>query len=221
MLGRMVHPEWSYAPKAFLALLESLAIALFATVMGAFLSLWTVFLGAEPLGCPRWVNGLTKLGVNILRTFPAILFAILYFRGVGPGAYAGALALMTYTVGTLSKMVIETVEEESVTRIQLLRAIGAGPWKNYLANVLPGLRGKLVGLILYRLESNVRNSAIIGIIGAGGIGKLLSMNITWRNWERVGLLLLFVAMTIMTIDGISRRLRRYYVSGSIGKMVRP
>lgn len=221
MITRMFHPEWSYAWKGFLALLESLTIALFATVMGSLLSLGTVYLGAENLGCPRWLNRLTKLGVNLLRTFPAILFAIVYFRGVGPGAYAGALALMTYTVGTLSKMVIETVEEESVTRIELLRAIGAGSWKNYLSNVLPGLRGKLVGLILYRLESNVRNSAIIGIIGAGGIGKLLSMNITWRNWERVGLLLLFVAIAIMTIDGISRRLRQYYVSGSIGKMVRP
>lgn len=213
MLSRMAHPDWQYLPRGVSALMESLAIAAFATAVGTIIALPVVFVAARTTGVPRVLSGMMRWGINLLRTFPPILFAILYFRGVGPGAYSGALALTTYTVGTLAKMLLEVVEELPHQRWMALEAVGATPFRNYLVSIVPGVRSRLVGLVLYRMESNVRNSAIIGMIGAGGIGKNLSMNITWRNWEVVGLLLMLVALSVLCMDAASRWLRKKYTDG--------
>jgi phosphonate transport system permease protein len=150
----------------------------------------------------------------MLRTFPPIITAIIFFRGVGPGAQAGAIALSLYTTGVLTKLYSEVIENTKEEVKLSLLVTGASNFDAFRHGILPETIPSYIGLVLYRLESNIRNATILGIIGAGGIGTVLSMNITWRNWERVGLIILSVSLMIILIDTISSYLRNKWGNGN-------
>ena len=208
ILSRMLQPDWSYMHRLGQGLAESIYIALFATIVGSLLAVPSAFLGALNLWrCKIWPLG-NKLVVNLVRTFPAVILAIMFFRGVGPGPLAGALALTIYTSGVLGKLYTETVEAVDSRALEAMVATGASPVQVWIFGLVPRVLPDFLAASLYRLESNVRSATILGIIGAGGIGTWLMMNLNARNWERVGLLLLGMIITIMLVDAISGRLRR-------------
>lgn len=208
MLSRMLRLDVSYWPQVFIGLLESLVIALFATCVGGIVTLLVTYVTAYNASPNRYVSFLMKACVNALRTFPPIVLAIIFFRGVGPGPMAGALALSVYTVGVLTKLYAETIEHVPVNLENSLRVTGASSVSMYVHGLYPHTRAHFFSLMLYRLESNMRASTILGIIGAGGIGSLLSTHIAWRNWERVGMILVAMTLMIIAIDFISSILRK-------------
>lgn len=201
-------PDFSYTYKLWQGLAESLAIALYATIMGGVLAYLGCAFSPLNISPNKGIAWIFKLGTNLLRTFPPMITAIIFFRGVGPGAYAGALALTIYTAGVMGKLYTETVESMPGGIIESIRSTGAGNLQIYRYGIFPESRASFFSLLLYRMESNIRNSTILGMIGAGGIGTALSMNIQWRNWNRVGLLLLGTAVMIIAIDLLSRTIRR-------------
>ena len=207
IISRMVQVEFSYYPKLLEGIFESLYIALFATFTGGSFALLLSFFAAYNLSPGKWVAVVMKGIVNIMRTFPPIIMAIILFRGVGPGPLAGALALSIYTTGVLTKMYSEVLENMQGNVGESVLVTGATKLESYRHGIFPQTFSNFISLLLYRMESNIRNSTILGIIGAGGIGTALSMNINWRNWERVGLLLLGVSIMIIGIDRISNYLR--------------
>jgi phosphonate transport system permease protein len=149
-----------------------------------------------------------KLVINMVRTFPAIILAIMFFRGVGPGPLAGALALTVYTTGVLGKLYTEIVEAVDSRVLEAMESTGATPAQVWFFGLLPRVLPDFLAASLYRLESNVRTATILGMIGAGGIGTWLMMNLSARNWERVGLLLMGMMVTVMLVDVASGHLRR-------------
>lgn len=208
ILQNLLSPDFSYTYKLWQGISESLAIAVFATVMGGFIAYGTTALTSTNINSNRGIAWLFKCVTNILRTFPPMITAIIFFRGVGPGPYAGALALTIYTAGVMNKLYTETVEALPARMIESLKATGASNLQIYRRGMFPESRANFFSLLLYRMESNIRNSTILGMIGAGGIGTALSMNIQWRNWNRVGLLLLGSAIMIISFDMLSRYLRK-------------
>lgn len=205
---RMVQIDLSYTPRLLGGLLESLYIALFATFAGGIgavvLSYFTAYNTA-----PSPIVAMVLKGVaNLLRTFPPIIVAIIFFRGVGPGPLAGAMALGIYTLGVMTKLYSEVIESAGSAIQQGIMVTGSTKLNSYRYGILPQTFPNFISLILYRLESNIRTSTILGIIGAGGIGTLLSTNITWRNWERVGLLILGIALLMILIEKTSERIRK-------------
>ena len=205
---RMLQIDLSYTPRLLEGLLESLYIALFATITGGIgavvLSYFTAYNTAPHPGVSMVLKGL----VNLLRTFPPIIMAIIFFRGVGPGPLAGAMALGIYTLGVMTKLYSEVIESEGSKIQQGIMVTGSTKLNSYRYGILPQTFPNFITLVLYRLESNIRTSTILGIIGAGGIGTLLSTNITWRNWERVGLLILGIALLMILIEKSSESLRK-------------
>lgn len=208
ILGNLLRPDFSYAYKLWQGLSESIAIAVFATLLGGWISYVAVGFTAHNTTPFRPLSWVSKAITNILRTFPPMITAIVFFRGVGPGPFAGALALTVYTAGVMVKLYSETVEALPARLLDSLRTTGASPRQVYRYAVFPESMASFFGLLLYRLESNVRNSTILGMIGAGGIGVALSANIQWRNWNRVGLLLLGSGVMIIAFDLLSRYLRK-------------
>jgi phosphonate transport system permease protein len=142
-----------------------------------------------------------------MRTIPPMIIAIIFFRGIGPGKLAGALALTVYTSGTLTKMYSEIIENVNKNVEDSIRSTGAKKIGIYVSGLYKETYPSFIGILLYRLESNIRNSTILGIIGAGGIGTLLNMNIIWRNWENVGLIVVAIGLMIGTIDILSKKIR--------------
>lgn len=208
MLSRMLNPDWSYLPRLGQGLAESMYIAIFATIVGSLLAIPAAFLGAGNLWKFKAWPLANKTCVNLIRTFPSIILAIMFFRGVGPGPLAGALALSIYTSGVLGKLYSEIVEAVDHRVLEAMVSTGASPAQTWFFGLMPRVLPDFLAASLYRLESNVRTATILGIVGAGGIGTWLMMNLTARNWERVGLLLLGQVVVIVLVDSVSSVLRR-------------
>ncbi|ABR46744.1 phosphonate ABC transporter, inner membrane subunit [Alkaliphilus metalliredigens QYMF] len=211
MISRMIRFEWAYVPRLLEGIRESFFIAIFATMTGAIGALFLSFFTAYNTAPLKVTSFLTKGMVNLLRTFPPIVTAIIFFRGVGPGPLAGAMALSIYTTGVLTKLYSEVIENSHENIKNSILVTGSTNLNAFRYGILPETLPAFISLVLYRLESNIRTSTILGIIGAGGIGTILSMNITWRNWERVGLLILGISIMIMSIDVLSYYLRKRLV----------
>ncbi len=208
---RMTKVDWSYTSKLIVGLKESLYIALFATFIGSIGAIVITYFASYNLANNKYVTGFFKGLINLLRTFPSIVTAIIFFRGVGPGPLAGVMALSIYTTGVLTKLYSEVIESLNPNLINSVKVTGAKNFAIYKYGVIPETLPNFISLVLYRLESNMRTSTILGIIGAGGVGTYLTMNITWRNWERVGLLILGIAGTVAIIDLISNGIRKRYI----------
>lgn len=211
ILSRMVRVDLTYMDKLLQGLLESLSIAIFATVIGGIMSLILTYFSSYNLRSNKYLVGFFKFIINLLRTFPSIILAVIFFRGVGPGPLSGVLALSVYTTGVLTKLYSEVVEGLPANLLNSVRVTGASNLAIYKNGVVPATLPNFISLILYRLESNIRNSTVLGIIGAGGVGTSLTMNINWRNWERVGLLILGISITVFIIDLISNKIRSRYI----------
>lgn len=210
MITRMINIDISYYSQLIRGIKESFFIAVFATMIGALLTFVLTYFTAYNTSPKKSISFFLKGIINILRTFPPIITAIIFFRGIGPGPLAGAMALSLYTTGVLTKMYSEVLENTEQNIRDSILSTGASNLQSYIHGLFPYTFSTFLSLTLYRLESNIRNSTILGIIGAGGIGTILSMNITWRNWERVGLLLLGVSFMVMAIDKFSNYLRRLF-----------
>lgn len=210
IVRRLLTPDFSYYKKLFEGIGESLFIALFATITGAFFSIILSFFAAYNLSPKKWISFLLKGLINIFRTFPPIVTAIMFFRGVGPGPLSGALALSIYTSGVLTKMYSEVLENVPENLRLSIVSTGSTSFQSYRYGLIPHTLPTFISLSLYRFESNIRNSTILGIIGAGGIGTALSMNINWRNWEKVGLLLLGTSILIIIVDSLSNLIRKRF-----------
>lgn len=204
----MTAVDFSYLPALIKGLLTSLTIAIFATIVGGIGALILSFFTANNIAPNKGLSVVLKMSVNILRTFPPIITAIIFFRGVGPGPLAGAMALSVYTTGVLTKLYSEVIESTHENIKSSIEVTGCSNLNCFRHGILPHTFPAFISLLLYRLESNIRNSTILGIIGAGGVGTILTINITWRNWGRVGLLILGIASMIMTIDWLSHYFRR-------------
>lgn len=204
---RMLNPNFSYIPKMAEGIFESLYIALFATLVSGILSLVLSYFTAYNSSPGRIISVIFKIFSNILRTFPPMIAAIIFFRGLGPGKFAGAMALIVYTLGSITKMYSEVIENVNENLENSVRSTGASNLAVYSFAFIKETYPSFVGILLYRLESNIRNSTVLGIIGAGGIGTLLNMNIIWRNWENVGMMVLGIGIMIGGIDIISRKIR--------------
>ena len=208
IIRKIFNPDFAYLSRAVPAAFESAAIAIFASIMGAVISfIFTPFTAAN-IAPSKKVSILFKILINVIRTFPAIITAIIFFRGLGPGPFAGALALTLYTSGMLSKLYFEYIEDIPSDSIMSMQALGLSPFTMYTKMIYPKTYRSFLGFVLYRLESNIRNSSVLGLIGAGGIGTLLSMNIAWRNWNRVGSLLLVSSVMIIFFDYLSSTIRK-------------
>lgn len=206
----MTKLEFSYLPKLIEGLTTSLFIAIFATITGAIGALILSYFTAYNTSPHRGISVSLKVVINILRTFPPIVTAIIFFRGVGPGPLAGAMALSLYTTGVLTKLYSEVIESSHENIKNSLVVTGCTNLNCFRHGIVPQTFPMYMSLVLYRLESNIRNSTILGIIGAGGVGTILAMNISWRNWGRVGLLILGIAVMIISIDTLSQYLRKKF-----------
>ena len=171
-LARMFPPNFKDWQQLLTGLVESLQIAVLATFFGVLISLPIAILGARNL-MPAWVTWPARFIVTFCRAFNPVIVAIIFIKAVGFGPLAGILALIVASVGFVGKLFTETIEEISMKQIEAVRATGA-PFASVVTyGVLPQVMARLVGFCTYQLDANLRNSTMVGIVGAGGIGGTL------------------------------------------------
>jgi len=206
-------PEWSYLGPALELMVESIQIAWIGTVIGAIISLPLGFFGAKNITSGLVSNVVRQL-LNAIRAIPEILVAVIIFIPmVGLGAYAGALAIGIHSIGTLGKLSAEVIEGIDSGPVEAARATGGGALQVQRWGVLPQVMPEIVAFWLYRFEINVRASAVLGVLGAGGIGEALVQSLRFARYDRAGMAVIVIIVATILIDAISGTVRRRIIEG--------
>lgn len=199
--------DFSYINRALIKLFESFLVAFFATLLAAPTAIILSFFASSNTFYPK-VAFIIKLFINFIRTFPPIIVAVIFFSGFGPGMMSGFAALYIYTTGMMIKLFVDNLESSNIDYGIYGRSLGLNKFYVYLKLWLPSCYTNFISIVLYRFESNMKNSSVLGMVGAGGIGELLINHIGFRNWEKVWLLLIVLIIAIIIIENISIFIRK-------------
>ena len=172
LIGKMFPPDLRKTDILWSGIAESLQIAVLASLLGIAISLPIGLLGARNL-MPAGVSWAARAVVSACRSLHPVIVAIVFVKAVGFGALAGVLALAVGSIGFIGKLFAEAIEEISPKQVEAVRATGASFANVVLFGVLPQVAARFVGFCTYQLDSNLRNSTMVGIVGAGGIGGAL------------------------------------------------
>jgi phosphonate transport system permease protein len=219
ILSRMIPPDLSYLESAVPAMMESIQMAWLGTIIGAALSLPLGFLGAKNVSSPVVSNVMRQI-LNAIRAFPELILAIAIFIPIaGLGPVAGTLAIGVHSAGTLGKLTAEAIEGIDDGPVEAARAVGGRGLQVQRWGVVPQVLPELIGFWLYRFEINIRASAVLGVVGAGGIGFLLQQTITFGRWDKAATAILVVIVATIIVDTISGSIRRRIIEGSEARAV--
>ncbi len=210
-------PDWSALPGLLSAMWESIAIAWLGTVLATVVAIPMSFLAAENL-VPKPVSVITRQVFNILRAIPELILAVAFIPVFGLNARTGVMAIAVGSVGTLGKLCYEIIEGLDDGPIEAADAVGSTGVQRLRWGVLPQVVPELASFAMYRFEVNIRASAVLGVVGAGGIGTLLSQYISFKVWDRAGLALVVVILATIAVDAVSGRIRRRIVAGPGGSI---
>lgn len=207
VLGFFYPADMAYGSSRVLpALIESIQIAWIGTLIAALLSLPLALLGARTL-FPRMAR-LVQLISATARAFPEILLAIYFVPIVGLGAFAGALAIGISSIGMLTKLGAEVVEAIDLGPVEAVQAAGGSKLLALRYAVMPQVLPEIVAHWLFRFELNIRASAVLGVVGAGGVGGVLLNTLRYRHFEKAAAVLLLTIVVVLIIDMASGAIRR-------------
>lgn len=205
-LSRMFPPSLERLDVLWKGIAESLEIAVLSTTLGILLALPISLLGARNL-MPVWASWPARAIVSLCRSLHPVIVAILFVKAVGFGPFAGVLTLMVYSIGFVGKLLAEAIEEIDEGQVEAMRATGAGGLKVLLYAVFPQILPRQVGLSIYQFDSNLRASAVVGVVGAGGIGGTLMNAFKRFDYDFALAILLLIIAIILVSEAVSGRLR--------------
>ena len=202
---------WALFPKFLPALIETLNIAAVATLIGAFFAMILSLLSSRNLEVhPLAIPAVGRI-MDIMRAFPELIIALFLIFVLGASPVPAAIAVAFHTSGALGKLFSEVNENIDVKPLEGLKAVGGNWLQRVRFGVIPQVLPNYSSYFLLRFEINVRASAILGFVGAGGIGTELSRAIGWGAGSETAALFLMLFLSIVAIDQLSSYLRRHFV----------
>ncbi len=186
----------------------TLRIATLGSLLAAVLALPLSLLAARNLGAPAVLAWMARGVLNVTRSIHTLVFGLVLVGIVGLGATAGILAIALHSMGTYGKLYAETIESLDMAAVDAVRATGAGPLQVFFNAVWPAVLPQWVSSHLYIWEYNIRDSTILGLIGAGGLGLLISEATSLFQWDRLATILLVVVALVLVFDTLSQRIRQ-------------
>ena len=210
VLKEMTVVEPNLFGTAFWAMLETIEMAFIGTVVGVTIALPLSMLAARNLNSKLVYVPLRGI-LAAARTFPSILWAILFVIMVGLGTFAGVLAIIMYTVGFIAKLQYESIEAVDSDPVEAVNSIGVSKWQLIRHVVIPESAPHLLSQILYMFDYNVRQTSILGLVGAGGIGFYIINYIKFFEYGKAAVFMLVVLITVLIIDFVSVKIRDKYI----------
>ena len=208
-LSEMVPVDFSRWKLLIENLVETIEIAVIASAFGVFFSLPIGLLAARNL-MPAWVTWLFRTFIALCRSFHPVIFAILFVKAVGFGPLAGILTLIFASIGFIGKLFAEAIEEISLKPIEALRASGAPFVSVILYAVLPQVLNRFIGFSSYQFDANLRNSTMVGIVGAGGIGGTLFASFQRFDYDFLAAILISIIGLVMVSEFISVQVKKVF-----------
>ena len=206
-------PDWERLPRALFETWRSISMAWIGAILCVVVSIPLGMLAAKGVG-PAWLRTGLRGVFAVLRAVPEVIVALILLTVTGLTPFTGALALGIAGIGTQGKWVYETIESVQEGASEAVRAAGGSTAEVTRWALWPAAAPSLLSFALYRFEINIRTSAVLGLVGAGGIGSMLSNYTNYRQWDTVGMLLIVVVVATMIIDAISGRIRRRIMEGA-------
>ena len=206
---RMWPIDFAHYPRAIHeALIETLHIATLGTILTLFLAVPVGLMAARNLTPFRALNLLAQFILVASRSVNSLVWALLFVAVFGPGAVAGTLAIAFRSIGFVGKLLAEALEETQRGSIEALRAVGA-PWLSILLKgYWPQVQPAFWSIALLRWDINVRESAVLGLVGAGGIGVVLDDALNFFHWDRVAMVLLTIFGVVLVAEVVVTWIRR-------------
>jgi phosphonate transport system permease protein len=213
LLGRMYPPDFSALPQLVRPLLQTLQMATLGTFFGALMALPLVVFGSQLIVRTALIYWPVRALMNVLRTIPDLLYAVLFVAAMGFGPAAGVGALSFFACAIIAKLTSESADNINPKPIEAVEAVGAGKLHVIRYAVLPQLFPAFIDHVIYVFELNVRVSAVMGYVGAGGMGMQLTTAMEWRNYPQVLTIALLIFALVIVIDLVANRIRDALVHG--------
>lgn len=209
IIDRMFPPNFLRWELLFSGVVESLQIAVISSIVGIFLSLFFGLFAARNL-MPIWISILFRALIAVCRSFHPVIVAILFVKSVGFGALAGILTLIIASIGFIAKLFAEAIEEISLKQVEAIRSTGASFTGVVIFSIIPQVFSRFIGFATYQTDSNLRNSTMVGIVGAGGLGGTLFSAFQRFDYDFVSAILITIIALILFWEFLSNIVRKIF-----------
>ena len=193
-------------------ILQTIAIAVLGTIFGAILAIPVSFLASTNI-VPKPIAYIFRALILLIRTIPSLVWALVWIRVTGPGAFCGVITQSVCSIGMISKMYITAIEDLDTGILESLDAAGCNTFQKVRIGILPQLSASFVSTAIYRFDINLKDATTLGIVGAGGIGSPLVQSISYNRWSNVGSFLIALIILVIIIEYCSTKIRARLAHG--------
>lgn len=208
ILKRMFPPNTGYISSVWKPLFDTIKMSFLGSFIGAALAVPMAFAASGNMVRNRIFSAAARFILSVLRTLPTLVTALIATYIFGLGTTAGTTAIAVFTFSYLGKLLYEQIETADMGPFDAMEAMGAGRIRCFIGAIVPQILPGYLSNSLYCFEGNVRYASILGYVGAGGLGLILNENIGWREYDKVGMILLILFVTVVIIEYISHALRQ-------------
>lgn len=206
--SRMLPPRWSYIDKLLWPLWDTINIATLGTLLGIIIAVPVAFLAARNTTPNALLLRPVALFVIVAsRSINSLIWALLLVSMIGPGLLAGIIAIGLRSIGFVGKLLYEAIEEIDESQVEAVRATGASGAQVLDYGIVPQILPAFAGISVFRWDINIRESTILGLVGAGGIGLQLQASLNTLAWPQVTMILLLVLGTVLVSEWVSAKVR--------------
>ncbi|WP_235044500.1 phosphonate ABC transporter, permease protein PhnE [Staphylococcus massiliensis] len=203
----MFPPNWGYFSEIFEPMIETVRMAVVGTFIGAILSIPISLLCATNITQSSFISIPARFILNIVRTIPDLLLAAIFVAIFGIGQIPGILALIILTISVISKLMYESLEGIDNGPLEAMKAVGANKIKWIAFGVVPQAIASYMSYVLYAFEINIRAAAVLGLVGAGGIGLFYDHTLGLFQYQKTMTIILFTLIIVVIIDIVSQKVR--------------
>lgn len=211
ILARMIPPDTAYASSVWQPLFETIKMSLLGSILGSLFAIPFAVLGASNIIKSKIIVVVCRLFFSVLRTLPILVTALIATYLFGLGTIAGTFSISVFTFSYVGKLLYEQIETVDMGAYEALESIGATKTKALIVTIIPQILPAYIANCLFCFEGNVRYASILGYVGAGGLGMILNEKIGWKEYDRVGTILLMLFATVFFIEYISHKIRKCLV----------
>lgn len=207
ILSQIFRPNFSYASSVWQPLIDTIQMSLLGSFLGCLIALPIAIIASSNIIHNRVILGIVRLVLAVIRSVPTLVIANICALTFGLGTFAGFLAITIFTIGVVAKMLYESIETIDMKPYEALVSFGAAPLASFWSACMPQILPTYLSHCLYCFEMNVRAASILGYVGAGGLGILISERVGWRDYRGLGMVLLALFILVVAIDFFSDWLR--------------
>jgi phosphonate transport system permease protein len=206
--SRAFPPRWSYMERLWVPLWDTLNIATLGTLLGIVIAMPIAFLAARNTTPSVLLVRPAALFVIVAsRSINSLIWALLLVSILGPGLLAGIISIALRSIGFIGKLMYEAIEETDVKQIQAIQATGASPAQVLVYGIWPQIAPAFFGVSVFRWDINIRESAVLGLVGAGGLGLMLNASLNTLAWPQVTMIIIVILGTVVMSEWVSAKVR--------------